>query len=132
MFVSDFKILEHTADVGIIATGNSFESALEETAKGMFSLMGNAKKKEKIEISVERENKDELVVFLLSEILAKAESLDFTPAALKIKSCDDKKISVEIFGEYKTLKNIIKAVTFHMLEVKEEQGKWKIQVLFDI
>lgn len=127
-----FKILEHTADVGVIAGGKSFESALEEAARGMFSLMGKAKKKDTIEISMERERKDELVVFLLSEILARAESEGFAPAAMKVKNYDGKTITVEVSGEYKTLKNIIKAVTFHMLEVKEEEGAWMIQVLFDI
>ncbi len=127
-----FKILEHTADVGVIAKGNSFESALEEAALGMFSFMGKAKPKEKIEISVERERKDELVVFLFSEILAKCESDGFTPARLKVRKYDGKNMAIEIFGEYKTSENIIKAVTFHMLEVSGKKCRWKIQVLFDI
>lgn len=127
-----FKILEHTADVGVVATGTTYENALEEAALGMFSFMGNARPKEKIEISVEQERKDELVVFLLSEILAQCEANGFAPAKMKVKKYDGKKILVEVLGEYKTLKNIIKAVTFHMLEAKEEGGRWKIQVLFDI
>lgn len=127
-----FKILEHTADVGVIAEGKSFEAALEEAARGMFSFMGGAKPREKIEITLERERKDELVVFLLSEILAQCEGNGFTPADMKIKEYDGKTISVEVSGEYKTLKNIIKAVTFHMLEARESGGSWRIQVLFDI
>lgn len=127
-----FKILEHTADVGVIAEGNSFESALEEAARGMFSFMGKANPKEKIEISVERENREELVVFLLSEILAQSEARGFAPSAMKVKSYDGRKATVLVAGENKTLKNIIKAVTFHMLEVSEKEGKTRIQVLFDI
>lgn len=127
-----YEILEHTADVGIIATGNSFEEALEEAAKGMFSFMGEAKEKEKMIISVEREKKDELVVFLYSEILARCEGEGFVPARMKVLAYDGKNIKVELAGEYKTPKNIIKAVTFHRLEVAERAGKWRIQVLFDI
>ena len=51
---------------------------------------------------------------------------------MKVRRYDGKNISVELSGEYKTLKNIIKAVTFHMLEVKNEKNAWRIQVLFDI
>lgn len=127
-----FKILEHTADVGIIAEGKTFESALEEAALGMFSLMGKAKPKEKILISAEQGKKDELVVFLFSEILARCEGEGFVPAKMKVLKYEGKKADVEVLGEYKTLKNIIKAVTFHMLEAKEEKTGWRIQVLFDI
>lgn len=126
-----FKILEHTADIGIIAHGKSFERALEEAARGMFSFMGNAKQNEKLNIEIEKENKDELIVSLFSEILAQCEIQGFAPAKMKVKNYDGKKINVEILGEHKTLKNIIKAITFHMLEVKKEKD-WKIQVLFDI
>lgn len=127
-----FKILEHTADVGIIANGKTFEAALEETARGMFSLMGKSKPEEKIEISVGRERRDELVVFLLSEIIARCEGEGFSPSAMKVKSYDGKTVVAEVLGQYRTLKNIIKAVTFHMLEVTEGKAGWRIQVLFDI
>lgn len=129
-----FKILEHTADVGVIATGKTYGQALEEAALGMFSFMGKGKahEKEKLEISVERERKDELVVFLLSEILAQCEAESFAPAKMRVKEYDGTRISVEVSGERKTPGNIIKAVTFHMLEVNEGKEVWKIQVLFDI
>ncbi|MEW6529017.1 MAG: archease [Candidatus Micrarchaeota archaeon] len=143
-----FKILEHIADIGIIAEGKTFENALEETAYGMFLLMKDSLIKDsisakidkmekmgkidKIEVSVQNEDKEELVVFLFSEILAKCEIGGFSPIAMNVKSYDGKTINVEVLGEYKTLKNIIKAITFHMLEVEQEKDGWKIQILFDI
>ena len=127
-----FRILEHTADVGIVAEGPTFEKALEETARGMFSLMGKSRPRESIEISMERERKDDLVVFILSEILARCESDNFLPCRMKVLEYRGGKMRVQVLGEYKTLKNIIKAVTFHMLEVKDEKNTWTIQVLFDI
>lgn len=127
-----FRILEHTADIGIIAEGPTFEKALESAAQGMFSLMGKSRQKEKIELSMERERRDELVVFLFSEILARCESEGFLPCRMKVLESTPNSVRVQVLGEYKTLKNIIKAVTFHMLEVNQEHGTWKIQVLFDI
>ncbi len=140
-----FKILEHTADVGIIAKGKTFKNALEEAARGMFFIMGSSKSKsavqnktEKIKISIGRENKEELVVFLFSEILAQCEINKFTPIKMNVKFYNGKTILVEVLVEYKMLneklmfKNIIKAITFHMLKVKHEKDYWKIQVLFDV
>ncbi|MBU0586289.1 archease [Candidatus Micrarchaeota archaeon] len=127
-----YEILEHTADVGIIAKGKTFEEALEEAARGMFSFMGESEPEKKMLIEVEREEKDELVVFFLSEIIAQCEAQGFAPADVKITSYDGKTLKAEILGENKTLKNIIKAVTFHMLEVEDKAEEWRIQVLFDV
>ncbi len=127
-----YKILEHTADVGIIAEGRNFTEALEESARGMFSFMGSARPIEKLKIEVHREREDEMVVFFLSEILAQCEGQGFTPADVKIGRYEGGKLSATIFGEIKTLKNIIKAVTFHMLEVKKGANSCSVQVLFDI
>lgn len=127
-----FKILEHPADVGVVAYGKSFENALEEAGRGMFSLMGKGRKKEKLKISIKREKKDELVVFLFSKILAQCEVKNFTPVSMKVDEYINGKMVVSVFGEYKTLKNIIKGITFYMLEIKKEYKKWKIQIIFDV
>ena len=42
----EYKFLEHTADVMFESYGKSYEEALENAAKAMFSILGNAKEKE--------------------------------------------------------------------------------------
>lgn len=127
-----FSILDHTADLLIEGKGKTFESALEDLAKGMFSHMGKSEPKREVMFYAENENKDELIVSLLSDILSYCEINNFTPSMLEIVKYDGKKLLAKLKGENKKPLSIIKAVTYHMLEVKEENNIWKIRVLFDI
>jgi len=129
-----YKFIEHTSDIIVEATGKTFSEAFENLAAGMFTQMGEAKPKEKIDISAKGSSSEVLVVNALSELLAEIEIERFTPSVLKVKKADLEKneIEFEILGESKQPKNIIKAVTFHELIVKQEKNNWIIRVLFDI
>lgn len=127
-----YTFLEHTSDIIIEGKGKSFEEALEEVAKGMITQMGadKAKKKEKLKIEIPLlQTKEDIVVGTLSEIIASCEGEPFAPVDVKISI--GKNIKIELIGERKTPKNIIKAVTYHELRIKKGKN-WKIAVLFDI
>lgn len=131
-----YRFLEHTADMFLEAKGQTFQEALEQASLGMFSLMGGkeATEKSSIVVKVNASTKDELVVLFLSEILAECEIREFTPVHLKIEKFNEKNgtITARIYGENKTPKNIIKAVTYHQLDVVRGPDGWTIKVLFDI
>jgi SHS2 domain-containing protein len=122
------------SDIIVEAEGTSFENAFVSLAEGMFTQMGSAKPKEKISLDATGENLEVLVVNALSDLLAELEIQRFTPAKLEVNFFDkDKcKLGLTVFGESKQPKNIIKAVTFHEILVKETKGKWTLRVLFDI
>ncbi len=134
-----YKIFEHTADIGIEAYGKNLEEAFENAAKGMFSIITNGGKiEEKIEkdIEINREEDDEmLLVDWLSELiyLYDVEKLVFGNFKVKI----DGKLNAIAYGEkYDRSKHgygiEIKAVTYHMLEIKRNKKGFVIRVLFDI
>ncbi|MFA6531178.1 MAG: archease [Candidatus Micrarchaeia archaeon] len=132
-----YRFVEHTSDIIIEATGKTFSEAFEWLAKGMFTQMGEAKTEkatEKFGIEADAGAMDILVVKALSELLAELEIREITPFKVAVEKFDKAKItlSFSVYGEKKAPKNIIKAVTFHELIVKEEKGKWTIRVLFDI
>jgi SHS2 domain-containing protein len=131
-----YKFIEHTSDIIIEAKGSSFIEAFESLASGMFTQMGEGKPTDKFEIEVEARTLEILVVNTLSEILAEVEIRGVTPAKLKIERFDKDQpmLIVSVYGEKKAPKNIIKAVTFHELILKEDKNKreWTIRVLFDI
>jgi len=65
-----YKYLEHQADIGILASGKSFEKAFEEGAKAMFNLMINVKQimpKKEILIECSAESMENLFVEWLNE-----------------------------------------------------------------
>jgi len=147
-----YSFLEHRSDIIILGKNVSFESALVDVAAGMFSQMGaeHAKEKESFELEFVAPTKEQLVVQLLTEIIAECETRPFTPKRMEVFRFDHAKLSIAIrvYGENKVSENIIKAVTYHELRIEkkidEKAGKeigknagteaasWEIQVLFDI
>ena len=138
--MSGFEVIEHTADVGIHAWGDSIEEAFEEAAMGMFSLIADTDKcEEKGEISIilEADDYDSLLVDWLSELLYAfdAERLFLCRFNVEIEGENRLKLRGSACGELYDpekhgMRTEIKAVTYHMLEIKPDKGDLK--VLFDI
>jgi len=134
-----FQLFEHTADIGVEAYGSTLEEAFEEVAKGMFSIITNGSKIESKERRVIRlpvdSDKEQLVVDWLSELLYinDVEGLVFGEFKVKINN----ELVGEAWGEeYDREKHgygvEIKAVTYHMLQIKRNKKGFHIRVLFDI
>ena len=134
-----YRILEHTADVGIEARGETLKKAFANTASGMFSIMIDPEKvgeKESYALKAKGRDKKELLVAFLSELLYKYEVNDFLPKRVSISLLTEKELKAKIYGEKIDLKRHtidtqIKAVTYHQLVI-EKNKDWKIRVIFDI
>jgi len=132
-----FEILEHTADVGIRASGPTIVEAFTETARGMFSIIGDAGGCDSslvVDVSADGHDNESLLHGLLSELLFLHEveevfltELDLTLDGLTVKGtgrgCPSS--SASILSE-------IKAVTYHRLKVERTHDGWVCEVLFDI
>jgi SHS2 domain-containing protein len=135
-----FKILDHTADVGIEATGPTFDEALKEAARGFYSLalgdivvIANQTK----HVVVSAPDKERLVVKWLSELLYLFDSEHFIADTIVFQRCGHFEIEAEVSGKILNLDNLsvfreIKAVTYHQLSVKETSNNVSITVFFDI
>jgi len=77
-----FTFLEHTADVGIVATGATLGEALAWAAKGMFSAIADLDRvvpRKRLEVSVISSDSSALVVDWLNELLYRYEAEGFLP-----------------------------------------------------
>lgn len=134
-----YKILEHTADVGIEAEGRTLKEAFENAASGMLSIMIDPEKvaeKESYSLQVKGEDEKELLVAFLSELLYKYEVNDILPKRVDISLLTNKNLKAKVYGEKIDLKRHtidtqIKAVTYHQLAI-EKNKDWRIRVIFDI
>ena len=131
-----YTFMEHRSDIIVLGKNSTFESAFEDVANGMFTQMGSAHAHEKdsFELEFSAPNKEQLVVQLLTEIIAECETLPFTPKKMEVIKFDQAKfsITIRVVGEKKVSANIIKAVTYHEIRVEKKEKHWEIQVLFDI
>jgi len=126
------RIIDHPSDFLVEGKNRTFEKTLEDVAEGMFTQMGKAGEKDTIEIESEKELVEDLVIDVLSKIIAECEIVPFTPERAEVGKTGEKSVRVRIHGERKQPENIIKGVTYHELLVKKQDDGWIIRVLFDI
>ncbi len=136
--MAGYQILDHTADVGIAASGDTLAEALAFLAKGMFSLMADLETVEvndSWEVHVSSTDEEALAVDWLNELLYRYEADGFLPKefcicveeggkALKARCSGEKVAPQRVFAQ-------VKAATYHGLEVSHN-GEWRIQVVLDV
>jgi SHS2 domain-containing protein len=136
-----YRIIDHTADIGIEADGDSLEQAFEHVALGMFETISDGSEVEiltTVSVKAEAEDLEELLVNYLTELLYlyDVEGVLFGEFEVEIFELGG---SYELEGEARGEMFIvgkhnypieIKAVTYHMLEVKETPPY--VRVIFDL
>jgi SHS2 domain-containing protein len=135
-----FELLEHTADVGVIATGDSLAEALAWAARGMFSVIvepDSVVSVSSLEVSVSSPDQEALVVDWLNELLYRYEAEGFLPGEFLV-SVDETGTSLEaqclgepFDPERHHILTSVKAATYHELMVTHNQ-QWQIRVILDV
>jgi SHS2 domain-containing protein len=141
-----FKFFDVTADVGYWAYGESLENAFENAATAMFEVITDTSKvrsKLKKKIQLEAEDECGLLYDWLSELLFlhDSEYLVFSKLYVRIEheKIDGQKryfLDASAFGEEfdpskHERRSEVKAVTYHMMEIKLEK-RYILQVILDI
>ncbi|MEM4633718.1 MAG: archease [Candidatus Anstonellaceae archaeon] len=130
----EYRFLEHTADIMFEAYGKDYPEALENAAKALFSVMGNAKAEEVVDFHHSAHSLEELTVQLLADMLAYADAHEIVFSKFKVQEFDEQKNEVVLraWGEKKRPRDSVKAVTYHELAVKKDKQSWIIRVLLDV
>ena len=139
--VKRFEVVEHTADVGIKAFGDTLNEAFENAALGMFNIITDPEKvglTQDFEVMIEGDDLKTLLHEWLSQllILSQVNGMLFGGFKVEMRPLQfGMGLTGQALGEpadpkkhvYRTE---IKAVTHHMLEVREQPPM--VKVLFDI
>ena len=141
---SFFSEIEHTADCGIAARGETLEAAFANTAFGMLHIVGecdvtSAAGREPLALS--RPSLPDLLIGWLSEInyLLLVHRFYMTSIQdLRIKSQNDSYdlsailVGGEINWDSFSDASEIKAVTYHQLSCQSDKNGYSIRVFFDL
>ena len=135
-----YELLDHTADIGIIASGKGLPEAFSNAAYAMFDILTDIDRIEEassIEVQVSARNVEELLVAWLDELLYQYETKRFIGSRFAIDNMNDTSLRASVFGEKVDLarheiKTEIKSVTYHQLMVEKIESEWKAQVIFDV
>lgn len=134
-----FEILEHTADVGLVAYGSDLKEAFANAATGLFSLIAELDEvEERVSYPVEVQAPDEeaLLVAWLNELIYLFETEHVVFRRFEVRELAAGRLEAEVYGEpfdpsRHQLKTGVKGATYHMLEVSRADG-CRVQVILDV
>lgn len=134
-----FQILDHTADVGIRATGHDLAEAFANAARGMFSIITDLDaihRRESRRVTVTATDLEALLVNWLNELLYRFEVEGLLFVDFTVDSMNHRQLVATCTGEQvdprrHPMKTGVKAATYHNLEVSHDHP-CHIQVILDI
>jgi SHS2 domain-containing protein len=135
-----YKIVEHTADIGVEVVSPDRNGVFTAAALAMFDIMfglDTIDQKDRRRVSVSGDGPEELLVAWLNELLyvyaveklvfsgiAEADLRDTSFSALALgEALDPGRHRVEVE---------IKAATYHEVMLRQKGGRWTARVIFDI
>ena len=145
-----YDYFDVTADIGFYAYGDSLEEAYENAGLAMFNVItdiSKVKKDESREFEIVSEDLVSLLYDYLEELLflQDTEFLFFSGFKVNIEkivdenssSLENYKLTCSAYGEeinwdVHTHKSEVKAITFHKMCVKEEDGVFRLRTILDL
>jgi SHS2 domain-containing protein len=135
-----FRSIDHTADAGVAVKGGRLEELFQNAALAFTSMITDLRrirKKQEREITLEAPGLEELLVAWLGEFLYLFDTEGWLLRECRVRRIEGGVLDAIAWGEpYEegrhTIKTLVKAVTYHQLEVRQEQGLWRAQIIFDI
>lgn len=132
--------IDHTADYGIKVWAEDKKTLFEKCAEIMENLIVETKEIDaKIlrELKIEGENEEELLLELLKELLFIFDTEGFIFKEIKIEFEGEKKLKLVGKGDFFDPKKhrrklTIKAVTYYNFYLKEKNGGFETQIIFDV
>jgi SHS2 domain-containing protein len=135
-----FEIIDHTADVGIIAYGADVEELFSNAALALFSLiteLESVKDKLHFDLEVSGEDRDSLLVEWLNELIYLFDVKHILFNRFDIVGLTHNELKAICYGEdfdpkKHKIKIGVKAATYHALRLAKNDGGYKAQIIFDI
>lgn len=132
-----YKVMEHTADLMVKATGSTLEECFGNAAYSLFDQtvdMSNIRPLDSVHVEVRGDDLDDRLFSFLSELLFIEDCDGMILCEFDVRFEDDRVIC-DARGEPLNLavhrtKSEIKAVTYHMMSVDPEEPS--VTVIFDV
>lgn len=138
-----YRLLEHTADLGIEVSAETIDTLFLESLRAMTDCITRLDRVglgESRRLALVASDLEQLMVNWLTEaiFLFETEGLVLAGGDVRIESADGSwSLTARVQGEpfdlsHHGLKVLIKAVTFHRLQVRQREEGWTARIIFDI
>lgn len=135
-----YRLLEHTADMGIEASGATLEELFAQAAYGLLEIIAGAAgalSREEKSVTVRGGDTEELLVNWLNEVLYLFETGGLFPVDFEVEEVAGNRLKARVVGEpfnpqRHTVEREVKAVTHHQLAVERTADGWRARVYVDL
>ena len=133
-----YEIIEHTADTGLVAYGETLAEAFANAAYGMFSIItdpDDVKEVESRHVTLSEQDTEALLFAWLNDLIYLFDVETILFSRFEIEELTEGRLEGVCFGEKydasrHRLKTEVKSATYHMLEVDKQKNA--VRVIFDI
>lgn len=137
---ASYEIIDHTADIGLHVFGNDPADLFRNAARALTDVITdrrNVVAVDSIGVSVEGHDWPDLMVNWLRELLYLWSGKDLLIASVEVDRIDNQRIvavaGVEPFQpDRHRIRNEIKAVTYHQIDVSEGLTGWEATIILDV
>jgi len=134
-----FEIIDHTADVAIVAHGATRQELFANAARAMFAIIAEPRSvapRQTRQLHIEAADPQALLADFLAELLYLFDGELFVLHHAELTALTDRAVDAVLHGEpvapHHVFNTEIKAVTHHNLSVEQTEDGWRATVLFDI
>lgn len=139
-----YVYLDHVADIGLEATGETFESALQDAGQGLLDLLVDADTVQgrlATTISAVADDPDALFIAFLNAILAEQDIKRWFFHSIRVDGIEETggvwRVKATLWGEPIDLErhqvgNEVKAATYSGLDVDIQPGRVSVRCVLDI
>lgn len=135
-----YEYFDVAADVGVKAWGSTLPEAFAQTGLGVFALMvdpQSAEPREPREVRAQADTREALLVNWLNECLYLHDIEGFVVSRIEFPVFEDNRVHSLLWGEEldperHRVGTLVKAATFHELQIGQTAGTWEIRVILDI
>lgn len=140
MTTAGYDYFDVAADVGVSAWAPTLPEAFAQAALGVFTLMvdpHSVEPRESREVRAQGDTPEALLVNWLNECLYVHDIEAFVANRIEFLLFEATKVHALLWGEELDPKRhragtVVKAATFHELQVREAAGRWEIRVILDV
>lgn len=136
----DFEVLDISGDIGLRAYGSTIQEAFINAGMGMYSFITDidkVKPENEIVIDLSAGSMESMLVNYLNELIFQFDAYGFIGCRIEILEISDTHIKAKVSGEdFDPSKHrqglLIKAATYHNLNIQKTGEVLSIDIIFDI
>ena len=135
-----YEVLDHTADYMVEVRAPDLSTLFVDAARAMVSILTDPEtvlEKIGFSVKVEADSQEQLLVSWLTELIFHHETDLWLFSKFEIQTLTENRLEAEVWGEKLDPKRHpidreIKAVTYHRLGIKKDNGEYRTKIVFDL